>query len=97
MTKKDIIGILTSLDGIGEAKAKLLYDNGFDSIEKIKKASIEDLTKVKGINEKIADSIKTQINKKHNDTQKNKNEEKEEKIEKKTYSKNRNQREGKRR
>ena len=57
MAKKDIIKELTDIKGIGDAKAESLYDNGYDSIEKIKKAKKEDLTKISGITDTIADKI----------------------------------------
>ncbi|HDM25136.1 MAG TPA: 50S ribosomal protein L32e, partial [Thermoplasmatales archaeon] len=47
--KEEFIKKLTSIEGIGRAKALQIYENNFDSIEKIKKASIEDLAKIKGI------------------------------------------------
>ena len=61
MTKNETIEQFSKIKGIGKSKAELLFDNGFNSLEKIKKASIEDLTKIKGINEKLAIQIKNQI------------------------------------
>ncbi len=48
---------LDDIVGIGEAKKKLLMQT-FGSVEKIKEASIEELTKVKGITESLARKIK---------------------------------------
>ena len=61
MAKKEFITKLTSLKGIGEAKAEALYDNGYDTIKKLTSASIEDLTKVDGISESVAKSIQKQL------------------------------------
>lgn len=61
MTKEDVVKQFTSLKGIGKAKAELLYNNGLDSLDKLKKASIEELTKIKGINEKFAKDVKDQL------------------------------------
>ncbi len=47
---------LDEINGIGEAKKKALLKH-FGSMEKIKEASIEDLTQVKGINEELAKKI----------------------------------------
>ena len=47
---------LDNIKGIGEAKKKALLKH-FGSVEKIKNASIEELTKVKGINEELAKKI----------------------------------------
>lgn len=47
---------LDEIEGIGPAKKKLLLQI-FGSVEKIKKAEIEELTKVKGINEELARRI----------------------------------------
>lgn len=48
---------LDDIEGIGPAKKKLLMQT-FGSVERIKKASIEELTKLKGINEDLARRIK---------------------------------------
>jgi large subunit ribosomal protein L32e len=64
MTKETVLKEFEALKGVGKVKAKLLYENGFDSLEKLKKAKIKDLTKLKGITEKNAKEILSQINKK---------------------------------
>ncbi|MBR6033647.1 MAG: excinuclease ABC subunit UvrC [Clostridia bacterium] len=51
---------LDDISGIGEAKKKLLLKE-FGSVKKIKEAEVEELTKVKGINEKLAKQIKKMI------------------------------------
>ena len=48
---------LDDISGIGETKKKALLKH-FGSVEKIKKASKEELMQVKGITEKIAEEIK---------------------------------------
>ena len=63
MTKESVLNEFEALKGVGKVKAKLLYDNGFDSMEKLKKAKIKDLTKLKGITEKNAKEILDQISK----------------------------------
>jgi len=63
MTKEDVIKEFSSLNGVGKAKAELIYNSGLDSLEKLGKASIEDLVKIKGINEKFAKDIKDQLKK----------------------------------
>ena len=47
---------LDEIEGIGEAKRTALIKK-FGSIEKIKRASVSELTEVKGINEKLAEKI----------------------------------------
>jgi large subunit ribosomal protein L32e len=64
MTKETVLKEFEALKGVGKVKAKLLYENGFDSLEKLKEANIKDLTKLKGITEKNAKEILSQINKK---------------------------------
>jgi len=64
MVKEDIVEELTKIKGIGKAKAELLYEKGFNSIDKLKKASIEDLVKVEGITETMAKKIKNQFKEK---------------------------------
>ncbi len=51
---------LDLIDGIGEKKRIALLKK-FGSIKKIKEASIEDLEKVKGINEKLAKKLKEEL------------------------------------
>lgn len=57
MTKDETIKELTNVKGIGKAKAELLIKKGFDSIDKIKKAPIDDLIKIDGITETLAKEI----------------------------------------
>ena len=47
MAKDDVVKDFTKIKGVGKAKAELLYDKGFDSLEKLKKAIIEMLSMVK--------------------------------------------------
>lgn len=60
--KKMLGSELENIEGIGEGKRKalMLY---FRSIDKIKKASVEELCAVKGISEKIAENIVAYFNK----------------------------------
>ncbi|MEA2056068.1 MAG: helix-hairpin-helix domain-containing protein, partial [Candidatus Thermoplasmatota archaeon] len=62
MSEESTINQFTSLKGVGKVKAKLLYDNGFTSLEKLKGASLEKLTKIEGINETLAKGIIDQTN-----------------------------------
>ena len=64
MTKEAVLKEFEALKGVGKIKAKLLYDNGFESMDKLKKATIKDLTKLKGITEKNANEILGQIKEK---------------------------------
>ena len=48
---------LDDIKGIGDAKKKALL-KAFGSVEKIKRASIEELCEIKGINKKLAENIK---------------------------------------
>jgi len=49
---------LTTIEGVGKAKAKLLYDAGFNTIASIKKASVDEIADIKGIGAKLANKIK---------------------------------------
>lgn len=53
--------VLDDIEGIGEQKKQALLQK-FGTIENIKKAKLEELTKVKGINEKLAEEILNQLN-----------------------------------
>jgi len=60
--KKVKHSVLEGIDGIGEKKANLLLRR-FKSVQNIKKASIEELMAVPGINKDIAINIKNFLNK----------------------------------
>ncbi len=60
-TREEILDLLLQVDGIGESKAENLFAHGIDSINDLRKASLEDLARVKGISEKIAENIKEMI------------------------------------
>ena len=53
---------LDEIKGIGNAK-KLVLLKEFGSVDKIRKSSIEELTKIKGINENLAKKILEELNK----------------------------------
>lgn len=53
---------LDEITGIGEVKKQALL-KAFGSVEKIKQATIEEMTKIKGINENLAKNIKEQLEK----------------------------------
>ena len=53
---------LDDIPGIGEVKKKALIKE-FGSVENIKKASIEEITKVSGINKNLAKTIYEKLNK----------------------------------
>jgi large subunit ribosomal protein L32e len=61
MAKEAVLKEFEALKGVGKAKAKLLYDNGYESLDDLKKASVKDLSKIKGITEKNAREILTQV------------------------------------
>ena len=58
ITKSDLDGI----DGIGEVK-KLALLKHFGSVEKIKNSNLDELTKIKGINDNLAQKILDELNK----------------------------------
>jgi large subunit ribosomal protein L32e len=57
----EVIKQFTTIKGIGNAKAKSLYQSGYTSLEKLKKASLEELAAVKGISDEIAQGIINQL------------------------------------
>lgn len=61
MTKESVIKEFTALNGVGNAKAELLYNSGFDSIGKLKNATVDELKNIKGITEKNAKDILNQL------------------------------------
>ena len=59
MEEDEAIKNLTAIDGVGKAKAKILYDAGFKTIESIKNANEDEIAGIKGIGDKLAQKIKT--------------------------------------
>jgi len=51
------LGELRKIPGVGSAKAEILKEAGYHSVEDIKTASVEELSSVKGIGEKLAAKI----------------------------------------
>ncbi|MCK4937009.1 MAG: 50S ribosomal protein L32e [Methanosarcinales archaeon] len=56
-----IIEEFTSLKGVGESKAKALYEAGYTSYEDLNKATVEELSEVKGITEGLAEQILDEV------------------------------------
>ena len=54
MAKADVIKEFTKIKGVGKAKAELLYSKGYNSLDKLKKATAKDLVNIDGITETIA-------------------------------------------
>ncbi len=48
---------IVSLRGIGRVRARRLFDYGYDSMEKLKKARVEELRRIPGIGERLAREI----------------------------------------
>ena len=63
MGSEDITKFLTSIQGIGKAKAEAIVKAGFDSIEKLKEADIKELSGIKGIGGELAKKIKEEAEK----------------------------------
>lgn len=61
MDREELISLLMSIRGIGKAKAEAIINSGYDSIEKLREAKLEDLVKIKGIGEDLAKRIKESI------------------------------------
>jgi large subunit ribosomal protein L32e len=57
MARADVVKEFTKIKGVGKAKAEALFDNGFDSIDKLKKAKAEDLIKIDKITDVTAKNI----------------------------------------
>ena len=56
-----IIEEFTSLKGVGESKAKALYEAGYTSFEDLNKATVEELSEVKGITEALAEQVLDEV------------------------------------
>ena len=49
LTKEDILKFLKTFSGVGQVMADRIYDAGFDSRDKLKSVTVEDLQKLPGI------------------------------------------------
>lgn len=58
------IDVFRDIESIDEKTAVLLYDNGFTSIDAVKRASLKDLTRINGVKRKLAKNIKKEIEEK---------------------------------
>ncbi len=61
LPKEKTIEILSRIKGVGHSKAELLYNSGFNSLEKIIESRPENLAKIKGINRRLAETIKKEV------------------------------------
>ena len=52
---------IVSLRGVGRVRARRLFDSGFDSIEKLKRANVSTLMRIPGIGRKLAEEILKQV------------------------------------
>ncbi len=58
--KEELLPIV-SIRGIGRVRARRLFDSGFDSITKLRNATVSQLTRIPGIGEKLAKEILKQL------------------------------------
>lgn len=64
MTKKkdDVLKEFLTLPGVGMSKAKNIYDAGFETMEQLSKASVNELAKIKGVTKKVATELHENLN-----------------------------------
>ncbi len=59
--EEEIINEFTSIKGIGESRAKALYEAGYASVKDLNVATAEELSRVKGITDQLAERIKNEV------------------------------------
>jgi len=59
--EEEIINEFTSIKGVGESGAKALYEAGYTSVGDLNAATAEDLSRVNGITDQLAESIKNEV------------------------------------
>ena len=59
--EEEIINEFTSIKGIGESRAKALYEAGYTSVKDLNDATAEELSKVKSITDQLAERIKNEV------------------------------------
>ena len=60
--KNALFSVLSGIDGVGEKRKRLLFDN-FTTLEAIKNASVEELAAIKGMNRPCAEAIRAYFDK----------------------------------
>ncbi len=63
LSKEGALEEFTRIDGIGKSKAELLYENGYHSFQDLRKATEEDLQRVKGIGPTLSQVIMKHVEK----------------------------------
>lgn len=59
--EEEIINEFTSIKGIGESMAKDLYEAGYTSVKDLNDATAEELSRVRGITDLLAEGIKNEV------------------------------------
>ncbi len=59
--EEEIINEFTSIKGVGDSRAKALYEAGYTSIGDLNDATAEELSGVKGITDQLAERIKNEV------------------------------------
>ena len=65
--EEEIINEFTSIKGVGESRAKALYEAGYTSIGDLNDATAEELSRVKGITDQLAERIKNEVSRIYED------------------------------
>jgi len=61
--KESVIREFAEISGVGDAKAELLYSNGYKNLDELRKAKLDKLANVEGIGEKLAKTIRIEAKK----------------------------------
>ncbi len=60
--KDDILKEFLTLPGVGMSRAKNIYEAGFETMEQLSKASVNELIKIKGVTKKVAMELHENLN-----------------------------------
>jgi len=55
--REELLGLVTSLRGVGRVRARTLYNFGYRTLEDVARATVREIASLPGFGEKLAESV----------------------------------------